>query len=170
MAMQEGGEFASRSHPVREDMALQRTTWALQRAGWLLLAAVVVAALAGAFAVGPLGDGVATGGGGLEVRYGRFERSGASTRMELRVAAPAGPEVTLRLGDPFLEAFSIDAATPRPAAERSAAGGAELLFRVTPGTPLRVHLDLVPKAAGMVRSDIGLAGAEPARLTQFVYP
>ena len=47
-------EFASRLYPVREDMRFQRRSWMVERAGWLVLTAIALAALTGVFGNGPL--------------------------------------------------------------------------------------------------------------------
>ena len=47
-------EQDSRSYPVREDMRLQYAFWAWERAMWVVMAIILVLALSGLFAHGPL--------------------------------------------------------------------------------------------------------------------
>ena len=166
-----GEVWSSRSYPIEEHMGLQRITWRIERLGWLALAGLVAAALLGLLGSGVLSTAIATGADGrLEVTYGRFERSGASTGMQVLLGASAQDRVVLRLNAAFMEAFTIESLHPRPAEERSGRDGAEMVFRVTDGAPLRLYFSLRPARIGMVKSEVAVAEGPPARFTQLVYP
>lgn len=163
--------WRSRSHPVREDMHLQRYTWRVHRLAWVLLAGLIGAAALGLFGSGVLSSETAVGAGGrLEVKYNRFERLGASTRLQLQVLAGANEEVVVRFNPPFLEAFTIEALHPQPEAQRSGKEGAALVFRSGHGEPLRVFLSLRPERRGLVKSEVAIPGRATVRFTQFVFP
>lgn len=165
------GEWTSRSYPVPEDMMLQRATWRFERLGWLGLLTVIVLACLGLFARGPLSSAMITDPAGqLQVEYGRFERNGATTGMQLHIGAGSAPRATVRIGHAFLEAFTIKAVTPQPAEQRSGPEGVEMVFQVAGNGPAHVHLALRPDSVGIVEGEIGLVGGPPARFTQFVFP
>lgn len=163
--------WVSRSYPVEEDMRLQRSTWRIERLGWLGLAALVGAALAGLFGSGALSSRTATGADGrLEINYGRFERNGATTTMQVALGEAKQERVALRLNTPFLEAFTIQSVHPQPVAEIPRRDGAELVFAATRGAPLRIYFSLRPERIGPVVGEVAIAGSAPTRFTQFIYP
>jgi hypothetical protein len=65
---------------VNADIEFQRRVWRVQRIGWLIIAAVIVAALLGVFGGGPLSR-AAVQGDGLRLEYERFARLQQSTRF-----------------------------------------------------------------------------------------
>lgn len=161
-------------HPIREDMAFQRATWRMERIGWVLLAVLVLAALAGA-AGGPLVAATARGEG-VEVDHHRVERHGAANRLVIR-AAQAGPDLTLRIDRAFLDAFTLDVVTPSPQSTSAHAEGIDMTFAASTAAgpaatagPATIHVDILPRALGPVTSRIGLAGRQPAALSQFILP
>jgi hypothetical protein len=169
--LEPAGDWTSRSHPVPEDMRLQRATWRFERYGWIGLCAVIVLAVLGLFGNGPLSSATATTSNGqLQVEYGRFERNGAATDMRLHVAAPSAQRPEIRIGNAFLDAFTIEAVTPQPAEQRSGPDGVEMAFEAEDSGPVHVYFSLRPEAVGLVKSEIALAGGAPARFTQFIYP
>lgn len=164
-------EWESRERPLRENMRLQRAYWRLERAGWLLLAAIETLALLGMFAIGPLSSGTARSPSGqLQVEYGRFHRNGAASTMQLTLAPTGADSVVLRFGADFLAAFQIDAMTPQPEAERGGADGTRMRFERAGEGAFRIHLGVRPIRVGRVTSEIGLEGEPPARFSQFVFP
>jgi hypothetical protein len=66
-------EQDSRSYPVREDMRLQYAFWAWERATWVALALIVLLALSGLFAHGPLSRRTVKDAA-LSLTYERFQR------------------------------------------------------------------------------------------------
>lgn len=161
----------SRSHPVQEDMDFQRKTWAVERVGWLVMAAIVVLALLGLFASGPLSTSTAADGSGLlRVEYDRFNRNGAPTTIKLRIDTADEQEARVRLDPRFTESFTIDTVRPRPVEERSGPDGIDMVFRPTEEGPLTVIMSLTPEGIGPVSSAIGIRGEPPAHLTQFNFP
>src|SRR4029079_12532418 len=67
-------EFQSRNYPIKEDMDFQRRSWTVERAGWLILGVVMVAALVGLFGYGPVSK-AHLNGNDLKLSYERFQRS-----------------------------------------------------------------------------------------------
>ena len=79
-------EFSERSHPVDEHMAGQRRAWRLERLGLAVLLGIVLVALSGLFASGPLSSRqLASQDGRLQVEYERFGRIGASHNLHVRL-------------------------------------------------------------------------------------
>jgi predicted exporter len=86
--MQQRGLFIreqqSRDRPVRENMRLQNAFWAWERATWIVLAIIVLIALTGVLAHGPLSERTAADGA-LSVSYDVSTRHlvGAVERQDL---------------------------------------------------------------------------------------
>src|SRR5262249_60352708 len=99
-------EQDSRNYPVREDMRLQAAFSAWERATWAIIAAIVLIALTGLFAHGPLSQRTAADGA-LSLTYERFQRVTALARLSARISVPYGHEASLTLSPPFPARFQI---------------------------------------------------------------
>jgi hypothetical protein len=162
-----GEDYASE---VGEDFPFQERTWRVERIGWLVVLALLVAAVAGLFSGGLLGRATASDPEGrLVVEYDRFARYGAPAEIVIRATGgDGGPERTIRLSPALVEAFGIEAIHPRPEREFAAADGLRLVVRLEEGGALR----LAGKAMGRLAAsgEIALEGHAPARLTMFIWP
>ncbi|ABS64891.1 conserved hypothetical protein [Parvibaculum lavamentivorans DS-1] len=164
-------DWRSRAYPIHEDMDVQRTTWWVQRCGWVALGLLVIAAALGLFSEGPLSTASTTGAAGrMEVSYDRFGRNGAATRISITVRDNDAQELAITLSKPMMDAFAVETVHPTPREERSTPEGTEFVFASTGGGPLRVYFDVRPELSGLIRSEISLPYGPPARLTQFTYP
>src|SRR6188508_2841580 len=76
-------EQDSRSYPVRENMRLQYAFWAWERATWVALALIVLLALSGLFAHGPLSRRTVKDAA-LSLTYERFQRVTSVARLTRR--------------------------------------------------------------------------------------
>jgi hypothetical protein len=141
-------EQDSRSHPVHEDMRLQRALWAWERAMWGVLALIVLVALTGLFAHGPLSERIARDAG-LTLTYQRFQRVTATTRLTATISASNADAIGLTLSPPFSEYFQIADIEPRP--QRSSAGphGLELGFPAPAAGELSVVIWAHPQSFGV---------------------
>lgn len=81
-------------HPLeQEDPATVQTEWRVQRVGWVVLAGIVVAALAGVFGAGPLSwTSASADDASLVVKYSRFAREGGAISLEVHVPAERSTE------------------------------------------------------------------------------
>jgi hypothetical protein len=92
-------EYASRTHPIEEDMRLQRHVWRFERIGWVVLLVVIALTLGGLFSKGPLSSvEVSTPDGNLSVKYERFNRNGAGDDMIIRSTGRPNEQRDLVLG------------------------------------------------------------------------
>jgi hypothetical protein len=160
---------------VAEDFDHQKRSWAVQRAGWVVLTLVVLAAAAGCFGSGPASSASAgEPGGPLHLRYDRFARAQGRTELELRVSPGPGPgserEARVWLDRAYLAGFEIDSITPEP--ERTEAGPDRLVFVFAlerPG-PFDVTIHLQPQRFGRLRGRAGVPGGPAVTFAQLVYP
>ena len=162
-------EQDSRSYPVHENMPLQYAFWRAERALWAVLAAILLLALTGVFAHGPL-SGQTVSDAGLSLTYERFQRVTAASRLTARISASDANETVLTLSPSFFEHFEITDVEPRPQRSSASSRGLELGFLPPATGDLSVVIWARPHAFGVF--DL-TADAEPhgrVRFSILVYP
>jgi hypothetical protein len=162
---------------VNQDLEFQHHIWAVQRIGWAVMAAAVLAALLGLFGgAGPLSNATA---GGQEAplsleEYERFSRFGMPTtlRVHLDTAPGQGGEVRLSLSREYLESVQIQHVTPQPKSVEAGPDRITYVFDVTtaPDQPTAVTFNLQPDKVGLLRGRVELDNAGSLEFSQFVYP
>lgn len=136
------------------------------------MGAIVVAALTGLFAGGPLSRAEATDpSGALTIRYERLLRQGSRWTMELRLAPSGGETAALWIGQDLLAASHVRRMVPEPAESRAGAGGTQFRFRTGQrDRPVTIRIHFEADAIGLVRARVGVPDRAPLVLLQFVYP
>ncbi len=163
-----------RSLEIHEDMDFQRRTWAVERAGWVGMALLVLASLLGLLGPGPLSSATAVDPtSGLWLEYDRCVRceAPAKLRVQLGPAAAKDGKVRLWLSRPYLDAVRVEQVTPEPELVEAGAGRLTYVFRAAEADgPLAVTFSLKPERAGYHPAEMGLDGSPPLRFGQLVYP
>lgn len=150
------------SHPVPEDITVQRRTWIVQRVVWGLF----VAALAGLFGNGVLSDEIASNER-LTMSYQHFQRVTKQTQYLFTIAAGAPPE--LHFSDTFLKAYIVSTIQPPPVRSEATGNGYVLEFARSGDRPMLVAFTGRPVRAGRFDFTVAAAGA-PLPVDVFVYP
>lgn len=159
---------------INQDMPHQRREWRAQRIGWLAMALLLVAALAGLLGPGPLSSSVASApDGALRVEYDRFERLQAPN--ELRIGLPAdvagAGSVRLRLNREFVENADIERFDPQPESVAVDADGFVYEFVVNPaGSAPTVIAHYQYRTAGSTPVRVSIEGGPAVAFSQWVYP
>jgi hypothetical protein len=172
IAMQRGflmREQQSRDYPIPENMRLQNAFWASERATWIVLAIILLIALTGVLAHGPLSKRTVADGG-LSVSYERFQRVTSLARLNARISGGNGHESSLTLSPAFAENFQIADIEPRPLRSSAGPRGLELVFAAPATGELSVVIWSHPRTFG--RFDL-TAAADPQGRVAFsilVYP
>jgi len=159
---------------ISQDIHFQRREWIVQRVGWVIIAALLLAALAGLFGPGPLSKTtVGNETDPVRAEYYRFWRMASPMPLRLRLtpAHPDQSEIGVWMSRAYLESMRVETVTPEP--ERVEAGTDHFVyvFRLkAPADTISVVFSLEADEAGMVSGQIGVDGAAAIGLRHFIYP
>ena len=157
---------------VAQDLEFQRHEWVLQRALWVAIAILLLAALAGLFGSGPLSraEAVTTG---LALDYERLARRHAPHELTVEVGPEATTDgtVALWIDQTYLDGYRVESIMPEP--ESVETGAQRVVFRFAVGdvdAPAQVVFALEPERVGPNQGRLGLAGGPELAFRQFVFP
>jgi hypothetical protein len=157
---------------IAEDLDFKQKDWIFQRAGWVAMALIIVAALTGLFSHGPLSyvkarDSADT----IQVEYERFQRFRSPGTMNIEISNTAlnSGAVRIFIDKEFAENFDIRSIYPEPQGSVLTINGSVFDFPVLTA-PAVVSLDIAPLKRGSVSGHIGLEGEAPAEIHSFIYP
>jgi hypothetical protein len=141
----------------------------LQRIGWALLLAFVLAGAAGAFGNGALSR-VSVRHPGLTIEYERMLRLLVVSEIRVRFEAPAGAAARIAVEPTRAPELEVRSVMPEPVSERATALGSVYELAAVPGRALEVVLRCVPRRPGRSAISIHVEGREPVVLRQWVLP
>ena len=146
----------------------------MARAGWIVMAALLVAGLLGLLGYGPLSRAQAGTPGTLTVVYDRLQRASAPSAYRFQ-AAPTlarNGELRLRFDNALLEEIELNSILPEPVQMRSGPGYTEFVFAMDPaeGPPARLQFQFHPATFGHVRGRVTADGAQPLLIDQIIFP
>lgn len=146
-------------------MAFQRASWVVERAGWIVLTLLMIAALAGLFGHGWLSK-QRVGDGNFRVEFEQFQRVTKVTPYIISLRGSG--ELKLTLGPRFQTGYEVIDIEPRPIRSSAGENGLELQF-ASVGDNLRTVIWARPRSFGRLRFSITSNGA-PLTVRAFVYP
>lgn len=167
--------MAQRKNAARELAEFQheerfhRREWTVQRAGWLLLALLIVSGLLGLLGHGPLAHRqLAIGEAVLEMD--RFARRNAAQEWKIQPAANAdASQLIVRIETALLAAYEISRIVPEPASQRIEGRNVVMLFDGADAQgDIVFHVEA--QQFGSSAGEIQVGTAPPAHVSQFVYP
>jgi len=155
-----------------EHLAFQQKIFAVRCIGMLLLAACLLAALAGLFGGGGPFAQSHEASGPAEVRYPRFTRYQMPNRFEIEVdtAAIGGDTFDVVFEGDHARGFSFEEVLPEPDAVAVADDRVRYTFKAEPGVRQRVVVRGQPERMGRLSGTAAVAGGAPMRIDSFVYP
>jgi hypothetical protein len=170
--------MAERSHDdvleLKQDLEFERLSWSVERVGWVVIAVVALAALAGLFGPGPLSrTTIGEPGGTLWLEYARFGRLGAPLTLRVHAAPNTGRQTALRLwlSRDYMERVQVEQVTPQP--EQVEAGSERLTYTFPLAESSRstaVTFSLKMDQFGRQRGCIGIVDGPTLCFRQFTYP
>lgn len=158
---------------IDEDRTHQRREWRIERVGWALMAALLLAGLLGLLGDGPLSRARA-GDGALTVDYDRLQRAAApyAYRFEADPSLARDGRLRLRFDDALLEDVELQSVIPEPESVAAGPGYTEFAFEMDAGAGPPAHIAIVyqHRTFGHVAGRITTTGAPPLVVDQFVFP
>lgn len=157
---------------IQEDPGYQRLFWKIQRAGWVAMALVVAAALAGMFGGGPLSRAsLEDTQASWRLEYERFGRYESVQPLRLDVHPGNSRQTSVWLDRGYLADVRIDHIMPDPVREELSSDGILYVFEWRPGErPGRITLSVTFERIGLVKGRIGRTPSFTQAFSQFVYP
>jgi hypothetical protein len=159
---------------IAQDIDFQRREWRAQRIGWVVMALLVLAAMAGLTGNGVLARATAGGPADpIRLEYARFDRmqSPSSLRVEVAGDAVGGEVVELLIDRAYLQGVQIEKVVPEPESVRGAENDLLYVFAVAePGRPLTVSFDLRHNDFGVKGGRVALPDGPALEFGQIVYP
>jgi len=152
----------------------QRWEWSIERLGWIAMASVIVAGLAGGLGRGPLAwRDIANGDGSSRARYYAIERAASPTRLDLWWDASQfnGSKVNVAISRAFTYGTTIESIVPEPL--EVASGEGEIIYTfAAAGYPNgeKVIFHYQHEGFGPFDYEVAIGDREPIRVRQFVLP
>jgi hypothetical protein len=153
--------------------AFHRREWAVQRVGWVMWAALIVAALSGLLGSGPLSRRVVvSANGAVQLAYQRFVHHHHPTVLEvyLRPKKSAGDELALVFSQEFLDRVRIHQIQPDALRRELHSDGAIFVFKRGGAETAKIVLHVEYERFGAAPGGLELVGHEGVDFTSFVYP
>jgi|SRR6185436_9752935 len=163
---------AAQDIQLSDDFPFTRKSWIVERAGWGLLIAILVAAL-----LGGLGPGLfsrrSTASGSLAVEYDRFGHFKTEETITLRLTSrPEDPaRVSFWIDESFLDGIRIEEIRPLPLEVRPEEGRTTYLFAAPPRhASVTIRLDVLHETLGRLAGRFGQGKDSIVDVRQFIYP
>lgn len=158
---------------LEEDLAHQRREWRVQRIGWIAMALIAAAALAGLLGPGPLSHARAGDPRALQVEYGRFARARAPEELRIRVPGQAVSDGRVRMVLPqaFLDRIELKRIQPEPESVdvRPGGNGYDIVVGSDAG-PVEVVIEYEHRRFGRAPVRVSLDPGPAVAFEQWVYP
>jgi hypothetical protein len=157
---------------IEQDLDFQNRQWRIQRWGWAVMTAIVIAALLGLTGAGPLATASQrTADAALQIEYSRIERVQAPSELAMEVTTSGADQVAIWLANDFLDTITIESMSPEPSTTEAGAERQVFIFAADPeATTAQVRIGFQHESAGMVSGIVGIVGGPEISFSQFVLP
>jgi protein-L-isoaspartate(D-aspartate) O-methyltransferase len=147
----------------------QRLGWVFERTGWVLMALIVAAAVAGVFGGGSMSY-VEVTVGEVAARYPRFARADAPLDLVVEWT-PQARDATIWVSRAYLEQFAVEEVRPPPSGTTLSSERIYYTFRTErAGDRIRVVFRLRPDHGGRLGGSLGLDAEPTIELRQLIFP
>jgi hypothetical protein len=146
--------------------------WRIERIGWAVMLAILLAASAGFFGHGPIGTAVITHES-LRTEYERFGRYHApmDLRFHLEPAVRTQSSLTLWLSNQYLLNMRVVGTVPEPERTEVSTDGLRFVFPIEKASSTgTIVFHLHPDTVGTIAGSFALNDSRPVSFSQFIYP
>jgi hypothetical protein len=155
---------SSNKFPIDDEISLHRKGWIIQRVGWTLMFAFLIASILGLFGEGPLSrKKVQIGNINVEYeRFGRYEHG-----MEIRLQSDGENIGTVSIPQAYLKSFRVGTIVPEPAKQVATAGSVQYQFEGIQNNIVSFYLSPIERKTveGMFQ-----VNNHPVTIKQTIYP
>jgi hypothetical protein len=155
---------SSNKLPIDDEISLHRKGWVIQRIGWILMFAFLIAAILGLFGEGPLSSKKIQAGN-ISVEYERFCRY--EHGMEIRLQS-AGENISkVSIPQTYLKSFRLGTIVPEPEKQIATAGSIQYQFEGSQNNIVSFYLSPIERKTveGMFQ-----VNDHPVTIKQTIYP
>jgi hypothetical protein len=150
--------------PIDDEISLHRKGWVIQRIGWMLMFAFLIAAVLGVFGEGPLSNKKIQAGK-ITVEYEKFCRY--EHGMEIRLQSAEENISTVSIPQTYLKSFRVGTIVPEPEKQIATAGSIQYKFEGTQNNIVSFYLSPIERKTveGMFQ-----VNNNPFTIKQTIYP
>lgn len=158
---------------IEKDLNFQYRTWRIQRIGWIVMALIICAGLAGLFGHHPFTKKTKeTANKELSVEYTPYTRY--ESQDDLRVRFTSDPShltqiIRLWFDEAYLDSLNVVAVSPLPLRGESRKGQRAFVFQ-SDGRPFTATFSVQLHKFGVVQGSIATDTGEVLPITHFVWP
>ena len=150
---------------IDESIPLHEKGWIVQRIGWVIIIAIVIAGILGIFGEGPMSEQRPVSGN-IKATYERFFRFEA----EMKIVVESNSDHISQISFPqqYLKNFKIVRFVPEPVNNITAPG--EVIYNFLPAQNRVVSVYLTPTSKGRIKGNMKVNGMNTFSLHHFIYP
>jgi len=169
MAVQRVGDLE-----IGEDIAFERKEWRFQRIGTLVLLGFVLLSGLGLTGSGPLSAASVTSADGLlSVRYDRFDRMQAPSKLRITLspAVLQEHEIQIWVDSDYLSAIQLEQIMPEP--ESVEIGDERLIFTFSVSAesmPSTIEFEIRPDKLGLKSAHLGIVDGSSISFRSLILP
>jgi len=150
--------------PLEDEIDLHRKGWIVQRIGWVLMFAFLIAAILGLFGEGPLSKKKVQAGN-INVEYERFCRY--EHGMEIRLQSAGENISTVSIPQTYLKSFRVATIVPEPAKQVATTGSVQYQFEGTGNNIVSFYLSPIDRKTVEGKFQVN---NHPFSIKQTIYP
>ncbi|MEM5776356.1 MAG: hypothetical protein AAGU05_15240 [Anaerolineaceae bacterium] len=158
---------------IVEDLKFQKWEWDFERAGWVVMAVLVLLGVLGLFGDGRISQAEQTSPGGLKISYERFERRTNPTLLELEFPPEAVQNGQLHwwINREYVKRVQVDGIFPDPEQVETTADRIIYTVNVPDAAgPILVKLNVSAEKSGRLPVEIGWLDGDTLQFNQFIFP
>ena len=150
---------------IDESLPLHEKGWVVQRVGWVIIIAIIIAGILGLFGEGVLSKKKPVSGN-ITATYESFYRYDA----EMKIVIESSSDHISQISFPqqYLKNFEILRFIPEPDNNVTSAG--EVIYNYLPAQNRVVSIYLTPTNKGSIKGDMKVNGMNTFSLHHFIYP
>ena len=159
---------------IGQDLKFQRRSWGVERAGWIMGALILFAAIMGLFGPSPLNKArAASPDKRLSVEYHKLEHYQAPVHLRVAIAGDAATngQIQLWINRDYVATLDMEHIDPQP---ESVAIDEERLVYVfkaqRPPATSKILFRFEPNKFGKTSARLGIVNGPELRFTQFYFP